>query len=253
MNRLPAALAWAWVTALTGCSFSLGASTPGSDNRLAFSYSSGSCLLGCVTTDPLMVGTSESLDATGPMPLLTVVSTDPQVISVTAGSLECCTTSASSTTCTTPAAGSACPASAKATVHVDLSALSAGTATVRYLRTDGSEFDAQVLTVEAPESLSLTCGSGSAGSTFAVGKTCNPAWTAKDAHGVELKASHGVELTTSDKDIAALQPLFGGPQMSVEGDENLFGPTVIGVAAGDAVITAKTAALSASTSVHVTP
>jgi hypothetical protein len=62
-----------------------------------------------------------------------------------------------------------------------------------------------------------------------------------------------VELTTSDKNIAALQPLFGGPQMSVEGDENLFGPTVIGVAAGDAVITAKTAALSASTSVHVTP
>jgi hypothetical protein len=248
MKRVPSLLVLLLPIA-TACTLGHGNSS-GIDHTLQFSYTSGECLFGCSLAEPLMVGTEEHLSIQGPLPAVLVVSTDPSIIAVSNPSLDCCTKDASGTTCSSTTE-STCPSGSSPHLTVDVAALGPGTARVRVLdTTGGKEIDAVDIDAEAPASLSVTCSP----STVAVGDATGISWTVHDTQGAPLRATRGLVLTTSDVNVVALESgLFGSPTDSIPADANLFGSAVLGVSAGDAVITATVANLSATTTVHVKP
>ncbi len=250
MKRTAAVVA---LSAATACSISIADHTTGIDHKLDFSYISGTCLFGCDLTEPLMVGTQETLEIKGALPAVTVVSSDPSVVSTSNASLSCCSTDSKGTTCSSAPPQSGCPSGANPSLTVDVAALQAGSARIQVLDSGGREVDAVIIGVEQPASLTLQCGTGDGGAaSIAVSGACGTYWTARDAQGAELRAARGVTLTTSDPKIVGLRAGFGPLVASVPGDQGLFGTEAVGVSVGDAVITGTVANLSATTTVHVT-
>jgi len=242
------------LSAATACSTSLGGHTTGIDHALEFSYISGTCFFGCDLSEPLMVGTQERLEIKGTLPAVSVVSSDPSILSTGNPSLSCCSTDGSGTTCSTASPQGSCPSGASASLLVDVTALQTGSARIQVLDGGGKEVDAVVVGVEQPASLTLRCGTGNGGdASVAVNASCTPYWTVRDSQGAELRAARGVSLSTSDVNVVALRTGFGPSQASVPGDQSMFGSEAVGVSVGQAVITGTVANLSATTTIHVTP
>jgi hypothetical protein len=241
---------------LAACSMIQTPSTPGTDTgRLAFSYETGDCLFGCdIAGRPMMVGTTESIEATSMNPLssVTISTDDPTIVSTVPLSVNVtCTSSSSSGSTTAPPS---CPANSSANVLFQVVAAGIGTTKLHVFQ-NGAEVDAIGLQVEAPLTLTPTCGQGaSANFGLKVGGECSVDWTVLDAEGQTMQASEGMTLAVTNPAVAQLQGLFGSPSASVEGasDSFLGASQLDGIAAGVTTVTVSGGGISGAAVVTVT-
>jgi hypothetical protein len=232
-----------------GCSFHLGSSTQGNQNQATFSY--GSCLFGCSVDEPMMLGTQESIHVTAPdIPVVTVSSSDETVIAVHGATRTCCD---QANTCRTIDATVACNAN-ETTTALDFTAdtKAVGTADLVLRAADATVFDSVTLTVARAQSLSLQCDNAPGPVSLRAGDTCGLGWTALDAQGRALMASTGVNVATDSADVAELRELFGQSTPSLVATQGFLGTSVVGIAPGDATISASVGEAKTSIVVHVT-
>jgi len=235
--------------ALAACNFHLGTSTPGSHGNATFSYAS--CLFGCGTDQPMMLGTDEGIAVSGDsIPALVATSSAPDVVAVESISRECCDANQS---CQTIDSGDLCPSGDKTSsfvVRVRTEAVGSSDLTLR--QTDGTVWDAVTLFVERPTSLALTCDDAPGPVSLRVNDACGLGWTAKDQDGRELMATTGVLLTSADPTIAAFGQFLGEPTGSTEGVQGFLGSTIVGLSPGTTTVTASASGTTAQLAVHVT-
>lgn len=204
-------------------------STTGEMHRATFSY--GGCVGTCSVDQPMMVGTEETIHvAATPIPAVTVTSSAPSIVAVHDVTRGCCDT-----------------------LDVRVMALSPGVSDFTLATSDGSTFDSVRLRVDAPKSLTLTCGSSSGAVTLARGATCAIAWTAARDDGAALRTSTGVTLSSTNADVVLIQPFLGVASPTVEASQGLFGPQLVAEGPGDASIQATALGAATTLNVHVTP
>jgi hypothetical protein len=245
------ALALGTITLFTaGCSVDLGRSTDGKDGRAQFQYGGLDCLFGCAIDQPMMHGTTETIlvrAKSGDLPVLAAKSTDPSV-AITSTEVQCCKHDSSSATCRGGVDLKSCNADEQASLTIVVAAATAGSADLVLTQSDGTEWDRATVTVAEPARLAVTCASGS----VAVGTECVVGWKAYDAQGTELKTDTGVKLMVAPQNVAAFHHFILADTWSEDGDQSLLGPTVIGLTAGDAQITAVAGQATSTLTVHVT-
>jgi hypothetical protein len=195
--------------AVAACNFHLGDSTAGGDTgRVTFSYESGDgCFFGCAM-DPLMVGTTELVNAqlASTYAGATVVVDDPSVLSVSGTNTTCCTTSGSSSSCNTSATQQ-CQSGDQQSLGFEVTALRTGSTKLRVMQ-GASEIDGIVLSIAAPAQITPYCGQGPASTvSMATGDTCAVGWTVNDAQGNKLQGSQGISLSVADPGVAVFTSL----------------------------------------------
>ncbi len=201
----------------------------GEMHNATFSY--GACTGTCGVDQPMMLGTEETIHiAAGTIPAVTVTSSAPSVVSVHDVTRGCCDT-----------------------LDVRVMALSPGEADLVLTASDGGTFDTARLRVNAPKSITLTCGSQPSAVTLSRGATCALAWTAARDDGALLRTSSGVTLQSTNSDVVLIQPFLGVASQTVEASQGLFGPQLVAEGPGDATIRANAGVVTTTMSVHVTP
>jgi hypothetical protein len=253
MRHLPFLAACIALAPLTGgCALHFGTSTSGSQNNVTFADTQ--CLFGCSVDQPMMLGTEESLTvrSSNEIPAVTIVSSDPSVLSVTDSSRSCC--DANSENCSTVETWAPCPAGQKTTtLNVDLKTNAVGRADLVLHRADATLYDSVSIEVARAVTLDLSCANHPAPTSLSLGQSCAIGWTAKDSQGRELLASSGVDLESSDGHVVGFEELFGAPTNSTQGTQGLLGTSLVAVGPGDATISASAGGAAASMTVHVTP
>jgi hypothetical protein len=238
------------LSASAACTFHT-PSTPGSDTgRLAFSYESGDCFLGCdIAGRPMMVGTTESINAasTGPLANVTASSDDPSVVAVLPGPV--------SLTCSTPGAVTSstisCPPSSTASASFQVQAGASGLTKVHVFQ-GAVEVDAIDLEVDAPAAITPTCGQSSA-ITLAVGTQSAVDWSVTDAQGETMQASTGMTLAVVDPRVAELSTLFGSPSPTTGGSDSFLAETNLdAISAGTTQLTIASGGVTGNATVTVT-
>ncbi len=234
---------------VTACSFQVGSQTNGDQGRATFSYDA--CLFGCTVDQPMMDGTRESIQVhASSIPRVTVSSSDPSILGVGDATHDCCQ---SDGTCATVDLATVCGIGETTSfLHVNVVAQHAGTAKLELRTQDGNVFDSVSMTIASAASLSVQCDPA----ILAKGQSCAFVWIARDASDVELRATTGVELTTSDTGVAQFREaggIFSPVVPSTTASQGLFGTEVVAQNAGDAIVTAQTKGASRTLAIHVTP
>jgi hypothetical protein len=223
-----------------GCSAKLGDSTDGENGRVELAYGELPCLFGCSLDRPMMRGTTESIHVwakDGNLPVLDVRSTDTSVV-VRRTAFLCCKRDVSGGGCRSAAGLQTCDAGEDGALDIAVEAAAAGHADLVLTEASGEEWDRATVEVAEPARLDLTCAYDTRKGDMSVGDECALSWTPFDGNGRELRASTGVKLTITPREVAAFHHIISANTWSEDGDQSVFGPSVIGLAAGTAEVTA---------------
>jgi hypothetical protein len=250
------ALALLALPAAAACSVHIGDSTQGGDTgKVSFSYESGAgCFFGCAM-GPLMVGTTETVNAnlTSTAAGATVTVDDPSVLSVSSINTTCCTTSGNSSSCNTSATQQ-CNGGDQQSLGFSLTALRTGNTKLRVMQ-GANEVDGIQLSVEVPAQIAPYCGKDPAASVnLTAGDTCVVAWKVIDSQGTQLQSSQGIALSVGDPNVAGIVELFGGPAQSVPSAQEGFlsSSELEGLAPGQTELVATVGGISGQLAVTVT-
>jgi hypothetical protein len=234
--------------------------TRGDLGNASFAYAGEDCVLFvCTVGRPLMVGSTEPVEVTpmsGSIPVVTASTSDPAVLKAAVAARDCCKPIPNGTSCRSLDSMTDCASGETASVSLSVTAAGPGHAKVLLVKADGSTYDSLDFASAPAASLVLSCRSGSSDVTdLAVASTCLVHWKAADANGAALQSSTGVTLAVSPLTVAGFEQLFGNPTAQADGNQGtLLGTSLVGLAAGDASVTATlgaTPAVHASLGLHV--
>jgi hypothetical protein len=216
-----------------------------------FSY--GSFVEMSITT-PMMLGDEEEVIVSGTIPkTVSVESTTPSSILVTAASRLCLTNGDAGRGAGTSrliALNDACTKDETASIDVTVRAIAEGTSELRIEESDGSVWGSVMLSVEKAASLAFACNTA-VSVTLAVDGYCDVTWKTTDADGHDLMSTSGVLLTSSD---ATVVTLFDGKTISgaLTAKHLPFGDvSMSGIGPGDATVTATAGGAIEILPVHV--
>lgn len=233
--------------------FHLGGDTSGAHGNADFSYSS--CLFGCTTTTPMMLGDEEDVTVTGSIPdSVSFETTSPSIVSIESSKRSCCTKdSDAGTTCRDVATNDACAQGETASLVVTVRAPAVGTSDLVIKKSDGSTWDSVTLSVEQAASLALACNTKGSVALPKNG-TCSVTWQATDGTGKALMSTGGVHLVTSDPTVAAFSGFLTLDQSEIQATPQLLGGVSIdAIGPGDATVTATGGGATETLAVHVSP
>jgi hypothetical protein len=234
--------------------------TQGDLGNATFAYAGAGCILFvCPVSRAIMLGSTEPVavsPVSGSVPVVTASTSDGTLLQASITTRECCQRSANSETCRTIDPTTDCASAETASVELSVVALGVGHAKVLLLTSDGSTYDSLDFPSEPAASLALSCQSSQSSVTdIAVASTCFMRWDALDAGGTALESSTGVTLSVSPLSVAGFEQGLGSPVAQQDGDQGtLLGTSLVGLAAGDATITASakaTTAVGATLVMHV--
>lgn len=236
--------------------FRLTDSTEGERGAVTFSTTEGAdCIFTCGVQAPLAVGSRDVIVVAPRTPEdgLTVVSSDPRVLSAALEvSSVCCRGLGDRKTCSPLDASTTCSGARESTYRVRAVALSSGSAELRVLHADGSELDrvrifaadVRTATLEVPEDKPAPA----AGLSWKVGTRVDYRVKLLDANGVSLRAPGVQALKSSDASVVSLRGHFASEDERSDRGEQLGRAEAIAAGA------ARFELLGGSTvSVNVTP
>lgn len=209
-------------------------STTGDLGRVEFSYGA-SCLAGCGLERPLLAGSTERIDVSGPGDAadIQVRSSRPEVATfVLSRSCSCARQSGNAAEVHSVSPDAACADGWEKECQnaILVSAHAPGDTELGLIRADGQLLDQATIRVHRAESIEFSAGERV---EAVVGQTESVAVVVRDADGQELLAHDGLRWTSSDPFVLAFSTL-GGP--ASEPGHQRASVSVVGVAPGAAAL-----------------